>query len=222
MPIPFIAVVFGLLLCTSIVESKAEATKAEYGTITDDRDEKVYKTVKIGKQTWLAENLAYSKVDQVGKCYDNKPANCETYGRLYDWETAKKVCPKGWHLPSYNEWETLYLFIGGEDYFTNDVLVQDLLKAKSGWEKKEEPNNGTDDYGFTALPGGFGLCEYKITSSKIATCTNYKFGLLGNIGSWWTATKKHSSNPPECWLIDAYPLSIHNDLSLMSVRCVKN
>jgi len=81
-------------------------------TFTDPRDGKVYRTVKIGNQVWMAENLNYDAPGS--KCYNNNPANAEKYGRLYDWETAKKVCPAGWHLPSNDEWKVLVDFVGGE------------------------------------------------------------------------------------------------------------
>jgi uncharacterized protein (TIGR02145 family) len=209
-----------------IAESKVEVAEAEDGPITDDRDEKVYKTVKIGKQIWMAENLNYSDAGRVGKCYDNEPSNCEIYGRLYDWETAKEICPKGWHFPSSDEWDALYQHIGGEDYNTRNV--ESKLKATIGWKKdikNEYPGNGTDDYGFTALPGGVCWCVLvydKISGNKIIDCVNHKFDMLGRKGFWWTtATDEYHSNEPKSWIIDFYPFHL-NRMSLMSVRCVKD
>jgi len=87
-------------------------------TFTDSRDGKVYKTVKIGEQVWLAENLAFNAPSS--KFY-------EKYGRLYDWKTALSVCPKGWHLPSDNEWQALVDFAGGGE------VAGKKFKSRSGW-----------------------------------------------------------------------------------------
>lgn len=146
--------------------------------LTDPRDGKKYKVVKIGTQTWIAENLNYEA--NGSKCYDNKPANCNKYGRLYNWETAKKACPSGWHLPSKEEWETLTATVGGKE------TAGKYLKAVSGWNdwdedqlqiegKQELPSNGEDKFGFTALPGGFGDGD--------------EFNSVGNNGRWWSTTE---------------------------------
>ena len=105
-------------------------------TFTDSRDGKTYKKVTIGSQTWMAENLNYET--KGGKCFgeDGKvvqtffesdeteektlpkaevQANCTKHGRLYNWETAMKACPSGWHLPSTKEWETLVNSAGGKN-----------------------------------------------------------------------------------------------------------
>ena len=81
---------------------------------TDPRDGQTYKTVKIGDQIWLAENLNYDPAAGNSWCYEDDTANCAVYGRLYDWETAKTACPAGWHLPSEDEWDQLIAFLGGE------------------------------------------------------------------------------------------------------------
>jgi uncharacterized protein (TIGR02145 family) len=118
------------------------------GVFTDKRDGAKYKWVTIGTQTWMAENLNYETGNS--KCYDDDTKNCAKYGRLYDWETAQTVCPTGWDLPSQSEVNYLVANFGGRD-------VGGKLKAKSGWKRSyssDEDGNGTDNFGFNALPGG--------------------------------------------------------------------
>jgi uncharacterized protein (TIGR02145 family) len=124
-------------------------------TFTDTRDNKTYKTVKIGEQVWMAENLNFEAKGST--CYDNKPDNCKKYGRLYKLETAKTACPSGWHLPNDTDWDKLFLYIDGkkerETTEPYSKTAGKLLKSKSGWN---ENGNGTDNYGFAALPSGNG------------------------------------------------------------------
>ena len=95
----------------------------------------------------MAENLNY-KTDG-SYCYEDDASNCKIYGRLYTWETAMKVCPKGFHLPSRAEFDRLFQAVGGKKNAAT------LLKSTSGWEGYDgEDGNGTDAYGFAALPGG--------------------------------------------------------------------
>ena len=155
---------------------------ATANTLTDLRDGKTYKTVTIGRQIWMAENLNYAYTDVFYKrdnytsdstswCYDNDPANCAKYGRLYTWAAAmdslgkwskngkkcgyiascsptypvRGICPKGWHLPSKQEFGTLITAVG--DSSTNGTV----LKSTDGWSNH---GNGTDAFGFSALPAG--------------------------------------------------------------------
>jgi len=111
------------------------------GEFTDSRDGKVYKYVAIGTQLWMAENLRYETSNT--KCYDNNPENCKIFGMLYDWNTAKTVCPSGWHLPNDTEWFTLRNFAGSD--------ADSKLMASGIFES----GTGTDDFGFTALLGGY-------------------------------------------------------------------
>jgi len=198
------------------------------GSLTDSRDGKKYKVVKIGTQTWMAENLNYNASGS--KCYDNKPANCNKYGRLYNWATTmaldsscnhgtcfgqltpkrQDICPKDWHLPTKDEYGQLDDFIGGEN------TAGKFLKAKSGWNKN---GNGEDKFGFSALPGGSGNA-------------NGSFGIFGTVltaggyGGWWSSSEGNSEY--------AYILQMH-DISdvanytggdvkwrLLSVRCVQD
>ena len=80
-------------------------TQNYQSSLIDSRDNKQYKTSTIGNKTWMAENLNYNA--NGSKCYKNNNQNCTKYGRLYDWNTAKNVCPNYWHLPSRSEWDAL-------------------------------------------------------------------------------------------------------------------
>ncbi len=79
-------------------------------SFTDLRDSKIYQTVQIGNQLWLAENLAF-RLEENCWTYSNNPKNVKTYGYLYDWEAAQKACPPGWHVPTEAEWTTLITFL---------------------------------------------------------------------------------------------------------------
>jgi uncharacterized protein (TIGR02145 family) len=126
------------------------------------------RTVKIGNQTWMAENLDRATTNS--KCYENSADSCAKYGRLYTWTDAKKACPSGWHLPTIAEWTTLLDYAGGGD------KAGTKLKSTSGWYDDAFGGNGTDDYGFTALPSG--NCE-----------DGGNFNNIGKDGNWWSATK---------------------------------
>jgi uncharacterized protein (TIGR02145 family) len=145
---------------------KKEPVPETPNTFTDTRDGQTYKTVTIGTQTWMAQNINY-KTKSGSWCYRNSADSCNKYGRLYDWKTATTVCPKGWKLPSNQEWGSLVTMAGGYE------TAGKKLKSKSGWN---ENGNGTDDYGFSALPGGF-------------RAQDGSFSDAGYGGYWWTATE---------------------------------
>jgi uncharacterized protein (TIGR02145 family) len=183
-------------------KNNAKTTSAKTGTFTDSRDGKTYKYVTIGNQTWMAENLNYA-TSSGSWCYDNNSSNCATYGRLYNWQTAKNVCPAGWHLPSDAEWTQLTDFVGGSSN------AGSKLKAKNGWM---DNGNGTDEYGFTALPGGF---RYD----------NGNFDSIGHFGRWWSATE---SDADYAWHRNMYYyysnvfMYYYDKESGFSVRCVRD
>jgi len=177
-------------------------------TLTDSRDKKTYKTVKIGTQTWMAENLNYEA--KGSKCYEDKPANCQKYGRLYDWKTATKACPSGWKLPSEEEWKALETTAGGD---------KNNLKAKSGWME----NDGTDKFGFTALPGGkHGYLDPEACDEGCEP----SFWDVGSAGRWWSSTESGLGGSAYSWYIgqdfeDRDGGYIY-EASLRSIRCIKD
>lgn len=192
----FISVFFALFACS---DENSGGSGPEYvwvdpstvihGTMTDSRDGKTYKTVTIGMQTWMAENLNFEYNEGTARsyCYDSLASNCDKYGRLYTWSAAmdsvaffsdagkgcgnellcnpkgriRGICPEGWHLPDKDEWiELVYPMADSVDddhkyasYYEAGVK----LKSVDGWE---EGSHETDDYGFSALPGGYFLCTY--------------------------------------------------------------
>jgi uncharacterized protein (TIGR02145 family) len=141
-------------------------------------------------------------------CYGNDPANGEKYGRLYDFETAKKSCPPGWHLPSEDEWEILVDFIGGEE------IAGKKLKAADGWNSDEEENSGkgTDEFGFSALPSGNG--------NSVGS-----FSSVGYYGYWWSATEYDAYGAYyQCmyYYYEYTDWSSGNKYNLFSVRCLQD
>jgi uncharacterized protein (TIGR02145 family) len=197
-----------------------------------------YRTVEIGNQTWMAENLDYAV--QGSKCYDNDPANCAKYGRLYDCATAmalpsscndntcfgqiqikhKGICPDDWHIPSNDDWDELLRYVdeknkgeGSSETFYNSRTAGKYLKATSGWnDHAGESGNGTDEYGFSALPGGNGDSDGSFTYA-------------GNYGGWWSASEVSSNYAYFRFMGYNYEgANWDNDYKsfLFSVRCIKD
>ena len=103
-------------------------TSAEYGTLLDSRDGKSYKTVVIGGKTWMAENLNFATDSSF--CYDDTPANCTKYGRLYQESDAVKACPEGWRIPTADDW--MELRNTAESEWSNDL--RSILEDEETWE----------------------------------------------------------------------------------------
>ncbi len=206
------------------------------GTMNDERDGQTYKTVSIGEQTWMAENLNYRYLgptadeDSSSFCYDGVPANCAKYGRLYLWSAAmdsagiikgntangcgygsecalsgiiRGVCPQGWHLPSYIEWDELFTAVGGSD------VADTKLKSVSGWK---DDGNGDDVYSFSALSVGL----------------RYINGIFTNEGyhaHFWSSTELLSDYAYDMFLasrLDNASLLNYKKVAGLSVRCLKD
>lgn len=126
----------------------------DYGSLIDKRDGQVYKTVVIGEQTWMAENLNYAylqpdsleQFDSASACYNDSLEYCDKYGRLYSFDVIEKVCPDGWHLPSMDEWEVLFDAVGGIN------VASEKLISSYGWKNQSDVDDG---YCFSVLPGGY-------------------------------------------------------------------
>ena len=129
---------------------EAEQNDGNTGTFTDPRDGKTYKTVKIGSQIWMAENLNYEFFDSYS--VDDDPDNDEKYGRLYTWKAARVAYPDGWHIPSREEWDELEKFVADTLFRGDKDYVGYALKSKDGWK---DGGNGSDAFGFGALPAGY-------------------------------------------------------------------
>jgi len=184
----------------------AQTPKPPVTTFTDTRDGQVYRTVRIGSQVWMAENLNYAADGSV--CYDNKPVNCRMYGRLYTWTTAKTACPAGFHLASDGEWLELKNYVGGND------RAGTKLKSSTGWrvDTVNATPTGTNEYGFTALPGGSGIPDGG-------------FYTAGEDGRWWSATERNTGFAWGRYMGYDYEYvsTIHsNKTNLFSVRCVED
>jgi uncharacterized protein (TIGR02145 family) len=191
-----------------------------------DADGNIYLAINIGKQIWLAENLKTTKyndgktiplvaVDKEWKalktpgfCYfENDPANKNIYGVLYNWYTVStnKLCPKGWHVASHAEWKTMVDFIGGIN------TAGDKLKEPGNDHWKNALLSPTNDFDFTALPGGT-----RLYSGSFA-----EFG--NSYAVWWTSTE-YSSMASYNWGLHVSSSKIFNGYdskqSGFSVRCV--
>jgi uncharacterized protein (TIGR02145 family) len=187
-------------------ESK-EAVEEIFSSFVDSRDNRTYKTAKIGDQIWMAENLNFA---ESGKCYGDDPANCQKYGKHFSWAEAKDACPSGWHLPSNAEWDVLYRFADGnsgtESPYKSETAGKHL-KAKDGWNNS---GNGEDTYGFATLPGGSFSGSYSH---------------LGNNGYWWSVSEHDGNNAYYRFMLYDNTVAGWNKNTkklLLSVRCLKN
>jgi len=187
-----------------------------------------YRIEQIGKQVWMAENLNYNVSGS--KCYNNDPANCNKYGRLYDWATAmgidakynkeewrggevrhQGICPSGWHIPSDAEWKTLIDSVGGSS------IAGRYLKATNGWHNcgigSSHSYQCEDKFGFSAMPGGIGYSDGK-------------FHYIGEYGYWWSSSEYRGEDAyyrDMNYISDAAGWYNYGaKTNLLSVRCLRN
>ena len=202
------------------------SSSIQYSTLTDERDNQTYKTVVIGNQEWMAENLNFET--DSSWCYDTIPENCEKYGRLYQWhavvdrsyaacgmrhectveEPAQGICPSGWHVPSAAEWDTLVAYTG----------MRTGGKEGSGRTLKSEEDwtgwTGLNRLGFNALPAG--SRDYSM----------HEFYDLHESTAFWTSTAEKYGMSAQHYVFsntshDVLGWGAYKD-SGFSLRCVKN
>jgi uncharacterized protein (TIGR02145 family) len=189
--------------------------------------------IKIGKQVWMSENLnvetfrngdpiLHAKTaeewEKAGKnkqpawCYydnrsvQNDPENGENYGKLYNWYAvadSRGLAPKGWHIPTDDEWTVLTNFLGGEQG------AGAMLKSKTGWSNN---GNGTNSSGFNGLPAGYRFYDGS-------------FGYFGEYGYWWSSTEYDSNHPWFRFLYYLYDNASRDSFMKefgYSVRCLRD
>ena len=138
------------LVATGVCKTDLE-DHCTYGSLYDERDGQTYKTVKIGEQWWMAENLRYNDVDPtLLKCQNNKNENCDTYGYLYSRKAALQGCPTGWRLPVGTDFTQLKNFV---DENTDKAIGQSLRSQNGGWDNTGI-GRGSDSFGMNLLAGG--------------------------------------------------------------------
>jgi len=186
-------------------------------------------SVQIGKQVWQKCNLNVVPTGENGaatksNCADNNNINCALLGRLYDWPTAmalpdscsnhscydqiqpqhRGICPSGWHIPNADDWKVLFTEVGGTS------IAGEKLKATSGWQ---EGGNGTDDFGFSALP------VYSYYSGYSSSYYSFAYGY------WWNASESSSKEASLSIMNynrkDAYRTTMDKNSS-MAVRCLQD
>lgn len=203
------------------------------GTFTDNRDNNTYNWVRIGEQVWMAENLAYlpavgppSIVSETAYYYvhdysginvsDAKTtSNYKTFGVLYNWPAAQNACPTGWHLPTNEEWEQLAQYISdtkgpySKTKWGDWIDVGKHLKTALGWNNN---GNGTDDFGFSGLPGGAQV--------------NASFSDIGISGTWWSATNAPTPDHIWQWVLSYQYTYFFSSNALphrgFSIRCLRD
>ena len=184
----------------------------EFGTLKDSRDGQTYKTVKIGEQWWMAENMNFET--NKSYCYNDTLSYCKKYGRAYSRDAALVVCPAGWHLPTSEEFDTLISTVGGSSRGGY------ILKSHSGWYRN---SNGIDSVGFSALPAGR-VNESSYPSGMKGSSIEERSDLIGEFAIFCSSTIK------EGWA-QYFEMSYYNDMAGVggrgaitgcSVRCLKN
>ena len=177
----------------------------EYESLTDDRDGRVYKTVKLGCKWWMAENLAF----ETEKSFEGK------YGRLYEWGALAEACPSGWHVSMVDEWYGLNSWVGRE--FGNLSVLKSTTGGKVDSSRVDDEEwdgngNGTDGLGFSVFPDGYVYAGER-------SARHYK---VGEYASFWMVNYFQSYVNVEVFYVYEVDETYTSDPYAFSVRCVKD
>jgi uncharacterized protein (TIGR02145 family) len=209
-------------------QKNSESSKVSDTSTVTDIENNIYKTAKIGTQTWMAENLKTTKITDgtsIPLIIDNTwgtlkaPAYCwynndvtvmkMKYGALYNWYSVSnsKLCPTGWHVPSKSDWTTLVTYVGGEN------VAGGKLKENIAFSWKQSSVISTNEYGFSALPGGYRNIWNEFTTE------------FSN-GDWWSSTPTDYAGAGILYGMDYVTTKVYEAYngqpSGYSVRCIKN
>lgn len=190
---------------TEVAWNVVDPSSVVTGSLTDSRDDHVYKIVTIGTQTWMADNLKY-KGTSTSYCYDNEESNCEKYGRMYSQSEARTICPEGWHLPTAEDYM---------DLFTHTGKSNASLESVEGWISTID-RGSTDLYGFNLYPTGY------VTVKQNGTLA---FSSLDSQVYLWTSSEKESASGEIVYYVYSESFEVNitktpNDYA--NVRCLKD
>jgi len=233
-PIMLFLVDFGLLVLLVGCKKVEDKLKIEYGTVTDIEGNS-YKTVKIGTQEWMAENLrtkkyrngetitnlsgdtTWMKITTGAYCnYDYNNDNPSIYGRYYNWyavNDGRNIAPTGWHVPTDIEWTILTTYLGGDN--VAGLKLQESGRSTHWWFN----TNATNESGFTAIGAGFvGDPNEAVLDGTILGIWVYAY--------WWTSTENNSTEA-KCRCISMNSNNIVSKYSKLkgygySMRCIKD
>ena len=181
-----------------------------YGSFVDDRDGTRYKTVRIGNQIWLAENLKYKCSDSYS--YKDNKSNDENYGRLYTYYALTKACPKGWHVPSDAEWEELAYY--AKEHKDSNGTGTSLKANHSCWECDNNTPLGTNQFGFSAWAAGY--------KDSLTFYFDQGYGAY----FWSTTEDSNDSDRASVWSLkydkEALFSNSESKFWATSVRCIKD
>lgn len=168
----------------------------------DPRDKQKYRTIKVGDRIWFADNLNYKMEGSF--CYKEDESNCQAYGRLYTWDAAVNACPKGFHLPTDEDFQSLWQAAG------SDFNAAYLLKAEYGWSGE---TNGNDTLKFSSMPAGNRFDDQT-------------YGNLSKFAFFWSSEASTEKQNARVWYMTSKSMafSFMNKPKVLgfSVRCVQS